>query len=152
MTYSDQVIDHFYRPRNFGQIQNPDGVGEVGNISCGDVMKIYIKVGLDEEGEEMVEDIKFETFGCVAAIATSSMISELALGQKLTKAMEIKNEDIVDELGNLPLPKIHCSVLAAEALSEAIYNYLTKNKQAIPSKLEKRHQRIQKNQAAFQEV
>jgi len=152
MLYSQQVIDHFSSPLNQGQIENSDGVGEVGNLTCGDVMKIYIKVKKDADGDEVISEIKFETFGCVAAIASSSMITELAKGQKLTKAMQIQNEDVVDQLGDLPQPKIHCSVLAADALAEAIYDYLFKTKQEIPKELQKRHQYIMRVQAAFEEI
>jgi nitrogen fixation protein NifU and related proteins len=152
MDYSENVIDHFYQPRNQGQIENPDGVGEVGNLSCGDVMKIYIKVGADEKGSEIVSEVMFETFGCVAAIATSSMITELAKGKTVEEAMEIKNEDVMGELGDLPHQKIHCSVLAADALAEAIYDYLSKNNKEIPPKLEKRHKHILKAQQAFEEI
>ncbi|KUK79278.1 MAG: FeS cluster assembly scaffold protein NifU [Microgenomates bacterium 39_7] len=152
MSYSQQVIEHFYQPHNQGQIEDADGVGEVGNLSCGDVMKIYIKVAKNEQGNEVIENVKFETFGCVAAIATSSMITDLAKGQELSKAMEIKNEDVMDELGDLPQPKIHCSVLAADALAEAIYDYLFKTKQDIPPKLQKRHEYIVRVQTAFEEI
>jgi nitrogen fixation NifU-like protein len=152
MSYSSQVLDHFYRPHNFGQIKNPDGVGEVGNLSCGDVMKLYIKVTSNDQGEEVIGDIKFETFGCVAAIATSSMITDLALGATLPNAMEIKNDDIIDQLAGLPALKIHCSVLAADALAEAIYDYLTRNKKEIPASLKKKHQRIARHQAKFAEI
>lgn len=152
MSYSQQVIDHFSNPFNQGQIENPDGVGEVGNLTCGDVMKIYIKIEKDADGEEIISEIKFETFGCVAAIASSSMITELAKGQKLSKAMEIQNEDVMDQLGDLPQPKIHCSVLAADALAEAIYDHLFKTKQEIPEKLQKRHQHIMRVQAVFEEI
>ena len=152
MSYSQQVIDHFSNPLNQGQIKNPDGVGEVGNLTCGDVMKIYIKIEKDAEGDEIISKIKFETFGCVAAIASSSMITELAKGQKLSMAMEIQNEDVMDQLGDLPQPKIHCSVLAADALAEAIFDHLFKTKQEIPEKLQKRHQHIMRVQAAFEEI
>ena len=152
MNYSENVIDHFYQPRNQGQIENPDGVGEVGNLSCGDVMKIYIKVEADDQNEDIISDVKFETFGCVAAIATSSMITELAMGKKVDVAMEIENDDVMDELGDLPHQKIHCSVLAADALAEAIYDYLSKNNRNIPASLEKRHQHILKAQEAFEEI
>ncbi len=152
MSYSDQVLDHFHRPQNYGQIENPDGVGEVGNLTCGDVMKLYIKVEPNQEKEDIISEIKFETFGCVAAIATSSMITNLALGKTLEQALEIKNEHIVDSLEGLPVQKIHCSVLAADALVEAIYDYLSSNNKKISKELEKKHRRIARHQAKFAEI
>lgn len=127
MSYTPQVIDHFQHPRNFGSMKNADGEGMVGNPVCGDVMKLYLKVGKNKKGEEIVQDIKFETFGCAAAIATSSMITEIAVGKTLEQALKIKNDDIVTELGELPVEKIHCSVLAADALREAIKDYYKKS-------------------------
>jgi len=126
-------------------MKNPDGVGKVGNTLCGDVMWVYIKVGKNKTGKEIIKDIKFETFGCVAAIATSSVITDLAKGKTLAAALAINKEGIVKELGGLPPIKLHCSVLAADALSEAIYDYLTNNKQPIPKELEAKHQRISAN-------
>ena len=111
--------------------------------NCGDVMWLYIKVGKNKKGEEFIKDIKFETFGCVAAIATSSVITDLAKGKTLNQALKIDREEIVKSLGGLPIIKIHCSVLAASALSEAIYDYLKKKKREIPERLEKAHQRIE---------
>lgn len=151
MSYTTQVLDHFYQPHNYGQIEDADGVGEVGNLTCGDVMKLYIKVK-DNNDKKIISDIKFETFGCVAAIATSSMITDLALGKTLEEALEIKNEDIVDDLNGLPAQKIHCSVLAADALTEAIYDYLTKMELPISKGLEKKHQRIEHHQEQFAEI
>ena len=138
--YNPKTIQHFRNPHNYGKIKNPDGVGKVGNVICGDVMWLYIKIGKDKEGEEIIRDIKFETFGCVAAIASSSIITDLAKGKTLKKAMEISKKEIVKSLGGLPPIKLHCSVLAA--LSEAIYDYLSKNKRTIPRELQKRHKRI----------
>lgn len=127
-----------------GRMKNSDGVGKVGNVVCGDVMWLYIKIGKNSQKKEIIKDIKFETFGCVAAIATSSVITELAKGQTLTKALAITKNSIVDSLEGLPPIKVHCSVLAADALSEAIYDYLKKKKRKLPAELTKRHQRIQK--------
>ena len=121
--YNDTVMDHFKNPRNFGEIKNADGVGTVGNIVCGDVMKVYIKVH-----GNLIEDIKFQTFGCASAIATSSMITELAKGKTLDEAMEITNRDVADALKGLPPIKMHCSNLAADALHAAIKNYWEKQK------------------------
>jgi len=142
--YTSRVLRHFRNPKNLGKLKNPDGVGRVGNVICGDVMWLYIKVGKNKRGQEIIADVKFETFGCAAAIATSSMITELAKGRTLKQALKINRQDIVKSLGGLPPVKIHCSVLAADALAEAIYNYLNKNKRQIPDDLKARHERIKK--------
>ncbi len=142
--YSKEVMKYFKNPHNMGTIKNPDGVGKVGNPLCGDVMWLYIKVKKGKDGKLIINDVKFQTFGCVAAIATSSKITDLAKGKTLEKALEINREDIVKSLGGLPVPKIHCSLLAVDALAEAIYDYYTKNKLPIPDNLSKRHKRIQK--------
>ena len=119
--YSDKVLDHFRNPRNVGEIEDADGVGTVGNPVCGDMMSIYIKVK-----DNSIEDIKFKTFGCGAAIATTSMTTELAKGKTLDEAMKITREKVADELDGLPPVKMHCSNLAADALHEAIKNYRKK--------------------------
>jgi nitrogen fixation protein NifU and related proteins len=115
--YNKKVLDHFTNPRNMGEIKNPDAVSIVGNPSCGDVMKVYLKI----DGKK-ISDIKFQTFGCAAAIATSSMMTTLAKGKDLDEAKKIKNVDVAKALGQLPPIKIHCSNLAADALQEAIKN------------------------------
>jgi len=142
--YTKKVIEHFSNPHNYGKIKNPDGVGKVGNVVCGDVMWLYIKVGKNEKGKEIIQDIKFETFGCVAALATSSIITDLAKEKTLEDALKIDKNEIVNSLGGLPPIKIHCSVLAADALAEAIYDYLIRNKKKIFPELKKRHKRILK--------
>lgn len=119
--YSDKVLDHFRNPRNMGEIPDADGVGTVGNPVCGDLMTIYIKVK-----DDRLADIKFKTFGCGAAIATSSMITELAKGKTLDEAMKITRGDVADNLGGLPPVKMHCSNLAADGLHAAIQDYLKK--------------------------
>lgn len=119
--YSEKVLDHFRNPRNMGEIPDADGVGTVGNPVCGDLMSIYIKVK-----DNHIEDIKFKTFGCGAAIATSSMITELARGKTLEEAMKISRGDVADNLGGLPPIKMHCSNLAADGLHAAIQDYLKK--------------------------
>jgi len=119
--YSEKVMEHFRNPRNMGEIQNADGVGTVGNPVCGDLMTIYIKVN-----DNRIEDVKFKTFGCGAAIATSSMITELAKGKTLEEAMKISRGDVADNLGGLPPIKMHCSNLAADGLHAAIQDYLKK--------------------------
>jgi len=143
-TYSKKVIEHFKNPHNYGKIKNPDGTGKVGNIICGDVMHLYVKIGKDKKKREIIKDIKFETFGCVAAISASSVVTDLAKGKTLEKAIEIESNKIVKSLGGLPPIKHHCSLLGIDALSEAIYDYLSKSKKRIPAKLQKRHQRIEK--------
>ncbi len=128
--YTDKVMDHFSNPRNVGEIKDADGVGEVGNLKCGDVMKISIKVGSREQGvgrEEFIEDIKFKTLGCAAAIASSSMTTELVRGKSLKDAENISKDDINEALGKLPAPKYHCSILAAEGIKKAIESYRSKN-------------------------
>jgi nitrogen fixation NifU-like protein len=117
--YSELVMDHFKNPRNVGEIENADGVGEVGNPVCGDMMSVYIKVK-----DEKIDDIKFKTFGCGAAIAVSSMVTEMAKGKTLDQAMKISNKDVAAELGGLPKNKLHCSNLGADALHLAVTDYL----------------------------
>ena len=121
--YSEKVMDHFSNPRNVGEIEDADGVGEVGNPTCGDMMNIYIKV---KDG--ILTDVKFKTFGCGAAIATSSMITEIAVGKTIEEALEITRNDVAEELGGLPQVKMHCSNLAADALHAAIEDYQNKSK------------------------
>jgi len=142
--YSKKVIEHFKSPHNFGKLKNPDGIGKVGNLICGDVMHIYIKVGRDKNKKETIKDIRFETFGCVAALSTSSAVTDLAKGKILDRALQINKENIIKALGGLPPIKTHCSVLAIDALSEAIYDYLAKNKRKIPKQLQKKHKRIKR--------
>ena len=117
-------MELFKNPVNMGEMENPDAIGEVGNPSCGDVMKIYIKV---DKTEERIKEVKFQTMGCVAAIATSSMVTELAKNKTLGEAKKITNQDVADSLGNLPVIKMHCSNLAADALRRAIGNWEEKN-------------------------
>ena len=119
--YSEKVMDHFSNPRNVGEIEDADGIGEVGNPTCGDMMNIYIKV---EDG--ILTDVKFKTFGCGAAIATSSMITEIAVGKTIEEALEITRNDVAEELGGLPQVKMHCSNLAADGLHAAIEDYQKK--------------------------
>ncbi len=121
--YSEKVMEHFRNPRNIGVIENADGIGEVGNPVCGDLMTFYIKVK-----ENRLEDVKFQTFGCGAAIAVSSIVSEMAKGKTLEEAMRITNKDVAEELHGLPKNKLHCSNLGADALHKAIENYKEKKK------------------------
>lgn len=122
MEYSEKVLDHFTHPRNVGKIDDADGVGEVGNAKCGDIMKMYIKV---KDG--IITDVKFNTFGCASAIAASSLATELIKGKSLDYALGVTNKQVVDELGGLPDHKIHCSVLAEEAIRAAIEDYRSKH-------------------------
>lgn len=122
--YSDKVMELFKNPKNMGEIENPDGVGRVGNPKCGDLMELYIKVE-----DDIITDIKFKTFGCAAAIATSSMITEMAIGKTLDEAWKITRQDVADELEGLPPIKMHCSNLAADALHAAIEDYRKKKGQ-----------------------
>ena len=144
-------METFKNPHNYGKIKNADGIGKVGNIVCGDVMHLYIKVGKNQKREEIIKDIKFETFGCAAAIGTSSVVTDLAKGKTLNEALDISNNQIVESLGGLPPIKVHCSVLAADALVEAIFNYLSKNKKQIPESLQKNHERIIKEKEIIEE-
>ena len=116
--YSEMVMDHFRNPRNVGALENPDGVGEAGNPVCGDIMKIYLRVE-----DEVITDVKFETFGCGSAIASSSMATELIRGRPVSEALALTNKAVAEALGGLPAHKLHCSVLAEEAIKKAIEDY-----------------------------
>ena len=122
MLYSEKVMDHFRNPRNVGEIPDADGIGEVGNAKCGDIMKMYLKI---DDG--IITDVKFETFGCGSAIATSSMATELIKGKPLDEALTLTNQAVVEALDGLPAYKLHCSVLAEEAVKAAIKDYYDKN-------------------------
>lgn len=121
--YSEKVMDHFENPRNVGEIPDADGVGQVGNPTCGDIMKIYLKIK-----ENVIEDVKFKTFGCGAAIATSSMVTEMVKGKTVDEALKISNKQVAEALDGLPPKKMHCSNLAADALQAAIEDYKSKQK------------------------
>ena len=131
MLYSEKVMDHFQHPRNVGKIEDADGIGEVGNAKCGDIMKMYIKV--DEN--EIITDVKFNTFGCGSAIATSSMATEMIKGKSIKEALEISNKAVVEALDGLPTNKIHCSVLAEEAVKAAVEDYYKRKGLPIPEDL-----------------
>ena len=120
--YSDKVMDHFMNPRNVGCIENADGIGEIGNAKCGDIMKIYLKIE-----NEIIVDAKFETFGCGSAIASSSMATEMIIGKSIHEALELSNKAVVEALDGLPAHKVHCSVLAEEAIKNALKDYFDKN-------------------------
>ncbi len=123
LLYSEKVMEHFKNPRNVGEIENPDGIGHVGNPVCGDIMELYIKVS-----NNIITDAKFKTFGCGAAIATSSMVTEMVKGKSISEALAISNDAVAEALDGLPPIKMHCSVLAEEALKLAIDDYLAKSK------------------------
>ncbi len=120
--YSDKVMDHFLKPRNLGVIENADGIGEVGNARCGDIMKMYLKID-----DDIITDVKFETFGCASAIASSSMATELIKGQRVEDAMKLTNKAVAEALDGLPAYKMHCSVLAEEAIQAALEDYKNKS-------------------------
>jgi nitrogen fixation NifU-like protein len=141
--YSKKVIEYFRNPKNYGTIKGASAKGIAGNIVCGDLMSLYIQVKKNKAGEEYVADIKFQTFGCAAAIATSSAVTDLAKGKTISQALDLDKNDIVEFLEGLPPIKIHCSLLAIDALREAIYQHLKKTKQAIPSQLLDIHKRVE---------
>ena len=120
--YTETVMDHFTHPRNVGEIPDADGVGEVGNAKCGDIMKMYLKIK-----DDRIEDVKFETFGCGSAIASSSMATELIKGKAIEEALAVTNKQVVDALGGLPAYKLHCSVLAEESIKAAVKDYYDRN-------------------------
>ena len=121
MQYSEKVMDHFMNPRNMGEIENPDGYGKIGNPSCGDIMEIFLKIDND-----IITDVKFRTFGCASAIATSSISTEMIIGKDIHEALKITNKVVAEALDGLPPVKMHCSVLAEEAVKAAIEDYLSK--------------------------
>ena len=133
--YSEKVIDHFTNPRNVGEIADANGVGEVGNAKCGDIMRIYLKI--DDDG--IIADVKFKTFGCGAAIATSSMATEMIKGKSIQEALSLTNKAVVEALDGLPPVKVHCSVLAEEAVKTAIADYYQKIGKTIDFEIEKSH-------------
>lgn len=122
--YSEKVMDHFNNPRNVGEIENPSGVGTVGNAKCGDIMRMYLEI--DDDG--VIKDVKFKTFGCGAAVATSSMATELVKGKNIQQALEVTNKAVMDALDGLPPVKVHCSLLAEESIHAALWDYAEKNK------------------------
>ena len=135
MKYSEKVMDHFTNPRNVGEIENADGVGVVGNAKCGDIMKMYLKIDND-----VITDCKFKTFGCGAAIATSSMATELIKGKTVSEALQLTNNAVVEALEGLPPVKVHCSVLAEEAVKSALADYYKKIGRPIDFEIEKAHE------------
>lgn len=145
-------MKHFKCPCNVGEMKNYDGCGKVGNPICGDVFWLYLKIGKNSlprqrrsKGKEIIKQASFSTFGCVVAIANGSLITTMIKGKTLEQALKISKEDLLKKLGRVPPLKIHCSLLAIDALAEAIYDYLSKNKKPIPKSLQKRHEKINKS-------
>ena len=136
MNYSEKVMDHFTNPRNVGEIEDASGVGVVGNAKCGDIMKIYLKI----DDNDVITDCKFKTFGCGAAVATSSMATELIKGKTVAEALTLTNSAVVEALEGLPPVKVHCSVLAEEAVKSALADYYTKIGRPIDFEIEKAHE------------
>ncbi len=147
MQYSKKVLQIFQNPENYGKLKNADGIGKAGNVVCGDVMAIYIKVDKNKQKKDVISDIKFETFGCVAAIATSSIVTTLAKGKTLEAALKIGRQDVIKDLNGLPPTKVHCSLLSTDALFMAIYDFYEKNdKSKITKALIARYDKISKEQ------
>ncbi|MDP3093398.1 MAG: iron-sulfur cluster assembly scaffold protein [bacterium] len=144
MLYSKEIIKYFKNPQNVGKIKNPSGLGKAGNLRCGDIMYLYINVEKNKRGKEIIKDIKFETFGCTVAIANTSLLTTMVKGKTLKEAMKITKDDLIKKLGEIPVFKIHCSLLAVDALAEAIYDYLLKSNQPIPKGFQEKHERIEK--------
>jgi len=145
MKYTNKVLEHFSNPRNMGEIEDADGQGEVGSPVCGDLMRITLKI---DDQTERIEDVKFTTFGCGAAIASSSVLTELVKGKTIYEALQVTNMDVVDELGGLPAIKVHCSVLAESAIVAALYDYYRNHpEKEIPPELEKRAKALEEQEA-----
>jgi nitrogen fixation NifU-like protein len=150
--YSKKIIEHFKHPRNVGKMKNPSEIGKAGNLLCGDVLWLYLKIIENKKKEKIIKKATFSSFGCIVAIANSSMITTMIKGKTLEEALKITKEDILKKLGK-PLPpiKIHCSILALDALHEAIYDYYLRNKLPIPEKLQKEHERVQQTLKTIEE-
>jgi len=129
--YSEKIFKEFRKPSNIGEIKDADGIGKVGNLTCGDVMHIYIKVGRNKQGEEIIKSIKFKTFGCIVAIANSSLLTKMVKGKTIGEAEKISKKDLIKELGKMPPAKYHCSILALDALQDAIKDYRNKKGKAV---------------------
>jgi nitrogen fixation NifU-like protein len=143
MLYSKEIMKHFKNPRNVGKMKNPTAVGKVGNLRCGDIMYLYLKIE-GKRGKEIIKDVKFETFGCTVAIANTSLLTTMIKGKTLKEALKIKKDDMIKKFGEVPFVKIHCSMLALDALAEAIYDYYVKSKEPISKELQTRHEQAEK--------
>lgn len=144
--YSKEIMEHFRNPKNVGRIKNPSGLGRAGNFRCGDIMYLYLKIGKNEAGKEIIKDIKFETYGCTVAIANTSLLTTMIKGKTLEAASKITKEDLIKKFKQVPLIKIHCSLLAVDALSEAIYDYFKKQGRPISPELQAKHERVEKEE------
>ncbi|MFP4116317.1 MAG: iron-sulfur cluster assembly scaffold protein [Candidatus Aenigmatarchaeota archaeon] len=149
--YTEEVMEHFKDPQNMGEMEDPDVEAKVGNPACGDMMEVYLKVG-ERSGEKYIEDIKFKTFGCAAAIATSSISTEIVKGQTLDEAEGLDEKKVAEELGGLPKIKMHCSNLAANGIHEAIYQYKKEKGMEISDDLERKHKTAQKTLEETEEM
>lgn len=142
--YSKEVMKHFKNPQNVGKLKNPSAIGKVGNLRCGDIMYLYLRIEKDKKGKEIIKNVKFETFGCTVAIANTSLLTTMIKGKSLQQALKINKDDLLKKFGSIPFVKIHCSMLAVDALAEAIYDYYIKNKKPISKELQKRHEVAEK--------
>jgi len=144
--YTKEIMEHFKNPKNVGRMKNPSGLGRAGNMVCGDIMYLYLKIGKNKAGKEIIKDVKFETFGCTVAIANTSLLTTMVKGKILEGAAKITKEDLIKKFKQVPLIKIHCSLLAVDALSEAIFDYFKKQGRFISPELQAKHDRIQKEE------
>jgi len=144
-------MKHSRNPRNVGSIKDADGTGEAGNLVCGDLMKLYLQIRENKKGEKVIRDAKFETFGCIVAISNSSMLTTMVKGKTVEEALRLTRDNLVEKLGK-PLPpiKLHCSILAVDALHEALFDYYSRAKLPVPEQLNKEHERIQKAMEAIE--
>jgi len=142
--YSKEIMKHFTRPQNVGKMKDYDGLGKAGNLTCGDIMYLYIKVGKNKAGQEIIKKVSFETFGCTVAIANTSLLTTMVKGKTLQQALRITKDDLIKKFGQVPMVKIHCSLLAVDALSQALYDYYLRSGKAVPRELLERHERAEK--------
>lgn len=142
--YSKEVMKHFRNPQNVGKLKNPSAIGKVGNLKCGDIMYLYLKIEKDKKGKETIKNVKFETFGCTVAIANTSLLTTLIKGKTLDQAIKVNKNDLLKKFGSVPFIKVHCSMLAIDALAEAIYDYHIKNNKPISKELQKKHEAAEK--------
>ena len=152
LPYPKEIIRHFKHPKGLGRIKNPSAIGKAGNILCGDVLWCYIRVGKNKRGEEIIKDVRMEVFGCIVAIGISSLLTKMVKGKTIDKILELTKDDILKRAGKIPPLKVHCSVLAADALHEAIYDYYTRNGLPVPEYLKKEHERIKKTLKRVEEM
>lgn len=142
--YSKKVLEIFKNPKNIGEIEHPDGVGKVGNSMCGDLMWMYLRIAKNTKGQEYIKDVKVKTFGCLGAISSSSILTEMVKGKTIDDALKVTKDQVVKELGGLPPVKIHCSLLSTDAIKEAIYDYYKRKGRKVPRDLQASHERNEK--------